>query len=145
MRGAGNNSDLTWSHDVNSSTGPIPLKSIGIVESGEQSGCWLLGMAIDKIKVNTRGLARRQLSKIHLRIHLLGWYVYRLDATDSVIEERGEVDVAWEKQALAASATIGRSFLQQWSEDANRNMNAIPLLLTHLRSSRLRSWRKQYS
>ncbi|KAJ4968395.1 hypothetical protein NE237_015096 [Protea cynaroides] len=87
----------------------------------------LLGMAIDKIKVNTRGLARRQLSKIHRLIDLLGWYVHRLDATDVFLKSGGDADVVWEKQVLAPSAAIVRSFLQQRSEDANRtiSMNAI--------------------
>ncbi|KAM0835488.1 hypothetical protein ACQ4PT_062890 [Festuca glaucescens] len=59
----------------------------------------VLAAAVDEIKVNTCGLARRQLRKIHRFCSLPGWSLRRLDATRVLALKVGEVDDAEAQRA----------------------------------------------
>lgn len=71
----------------------------------------LLQLAIEKIKVNTCLLARRQLQKIH-RLHpQWSWNVHRLDATEAFLKRHRhqDADEAWEKLvAEPANMIVGK-------------------------------------
>ncbi|GMN56259.1 hypothetical protein TIFTF001_025376 [Ficus carica] len=70
----------------------------------------LLKEAIDKVKLNTRRLIRRQRRMILRLQKLFGWDIHFMDATESILSKS---DAIWEQQVVEPAVKILRSFLDQ--------------------------------
>ncbi|KAF4369995.1 hypothetical protein G4B88_016156 [Cannabis sativa] len=70
----------------------------------------ILKEAIDKVKLNTRRLIRRQRRMIVRLQKLFGWDIHVLDATDSILSKSDDI---WEEQVVEPAVKIVRSFLSQ--------------------------------
>ncbi|KAM6595364.1 hypothetical protein CsatA_005888 [Cannabis sativa] len=66
--------------------------------------------AIDKVKLNTRRLIRRQRRMIVRLQKLFGWDIHVLDATDSILSKSDDI---WAEQVVEPAVKIVRSFLSQ--------------------------------
>ncbi|XP_057956356.1 tRNA dimethylallyltransferase 2 [Malania oleifera] len=73
----------------------------------------LLKEAIDKVKVNTRRLVRRQKRMLNRLQTLFGWIIHYVDSTESLISNSGD---SWAAGVVVPSVKIIRSFL---NEDAS--------------------------
>ncbi|XP_030505813.2 tRNA dimethylallyltransferase 2 [Cannabis sativa] len=70
----------------------------------------ILKEAIDKVKLNTRRLIRRQRRMIVRLQKLFGWDIHVLDATDSILSKSDDI---WAEQVVEPAVKIVRSFLSQ--------------------------------
>ncbi|XP_055960277.1 tRNA dimethylallyltransferase 2 isoform X2 [Mercurialis annua] len=68
----------------------------------------LLAEAIDKVKLNTRRLVRRQKRMLTRLTTLFGWNIHYVDATESILCKSDE---SWEAQVVRPAVEIIRSFL----------------------------------
>lgn len=68
----------------------------------------LLEEAIDKVKLNTRRLIRRQRRMIIRLQKLFGWDIHFLDATESILSKSDDI---WAEQVVEPAMKIIRSFL----------------------------------
>ncbi|XP_010521680.1 PREDICTED: tRNA dimethylallyltransferase 2 [Tarenaya hassleriana] len=68
----------------------------------------LLEEAIDRIKLNTRRLLRRQKRRVGRLETLFGWKIYYIDATESISSKSEE---SWAAQVVRPASEIIRSFL----------------------------------
>ncbi|XP_027150732.1 tRNA dimethylallyltransferase 2 isoform X1 [Coffea eugenioides] len=89
----------------------------------------LLTEAIERVKLNTRRLVRRQKRRLGRLQMLFGWSIHFVDATESI--SSGVSDDLWATQVVEPSGRIIRSFLHDNAcSDEPRNgseeMNLIP-------------------
>ncbi|KAL5580293.1 hypothetical protein UlMin_012735 [Ulmus minor] len=70
----------------------------------------LLQEAIDKVKLNTRKLIRRQRRMITRLQKLFGWDIHFIDATESISSKSDDI---WEEEVVEPAVKIVRSFLNQ--------------------------------
>ncbi|XP_010093202.2 tRNA dimethylallyltransferase 2 isoform X1 [Morus notabilis] len=70
----------------------------------------LLKEAIDKVKLNTRRLIRRQRRRIIRLQKLFGWDIHFMDATESILSKSDDI---WAEQVVEPATKIVRSFLDQ--------------------------------
>ncbi|KAF8006497.1 hypothetical protein BT93_K0710 [Corymbia citriodora subsp. variegata] len=77
-----------------------------------QARARLLEKAIEKIKTNTRELARRQLEKIHRLRDLEGWDLHRMNTTEVFLKHgKADANKAWEELVAGPSKIIVDKFL----------------------------------
>lgn len=88
-----------------------------IVDSADENE-WkaLLTEAIEKVKLNTRRLVRRQRRRFNRLQMLFGWNIHYVDATKSIISR---VDDTWAVEVVKPSVGIIKSFLTGESSTEN--------------------------
>ncbi|CAH9094120.1 unnamed protein product [Cuscuta epithymum] len=91
----------------------------------------LLTEAIDKVKMNTRRLVRRQKRRIQRLEVLFGWEIHYIDVTSSIL---GASDEIWAAEVVEPAVEIINSFLnsESCSENTNDNTKDITLKLRDL-------------
>ncbi|RDY11720.1 tRNA dimethylallyltransferase 2, partial [Mucuna pruriens] len=70
----------------------------------------LLEEAIEKVKVNTRRLVRRQKRMLSRLQKLFGWYIHYVDSTESISSKS---EAVWRHQVVESAVTIVQSFLNE--------------------------------
>ncbi|XP_050369956.1 tRNA dimethylallyltransferase 2 isoform X2 [Argentina anserina] len=70
----------------------------------------VLKEAIEKVKLNTRRLVRRQKRRINRLDTMFGWNIHSLDATESILCKS---DATWAAEVVGPAAELIRSFLNQ--------------------------------
>ncbi|KAK9153761.1 hypothetical protein Sjap_001241 [Stephania japonica] len=81
----------------------------------------LLNDAIEKLKINTKRLVRRQRRRFNRLRSLFGWNLHYVDATESLSAlAAGSFDETWSRQVVEPSVNIMRSFL---NEDVTPDLN----------------------
>jgi adenylate isopentenyltransferase (cytokinin synthase) len=103
------------------------LEAEGALEENDALRAGVLAAAVDEIKENTCGLARRQLRKIHRFCGLPGWSLRRLDVTRVLTLKVGEVDdaeaerAAWEADVVGPATWVVKMFLGGMLPDGGRD------------------------
>ncbi|XP_073300962.1 adenylate isopentenyltransferase 3, chloroplastic-like [Primulina huaijiensis] len=108
------NPDADYSRGIRRAIGVPELDNFFRIESfsdDEETRARFLAEAIDRIKMNTRKLACRQLEKILRLRNVKGWELHRLDATDVFRKRGGVSEAAWENIVAGRSAAIVSRFL----------------------------------
>ncbi|OIW08512.1 hypothetical protein TanjilG_03188 [Lupinus angustifolius] len=78
--------------------------------SSDSKSIILLEEAIEKVKVNTRRLVRRQKRMLNRLQTLFGWNIHYVDSTESISSKSDDV---WASQVVESAMKIIRSFLSE--------------------------------
>ncbi|CAL0304029.1 unnamed protein product [Lupinus luteus] len=81
-----------------------------LISSSDSKSIILLEEAIEKVKVNTRRLVRRQKRMLNRLQTLFGWNIHYVDSTESISRKSEEV---WAGQVVESAMKIIRSFLSE--------------------------------
>ncbi|KAK7262196.1 hypothetical protein RJT34_29759 [Clitoria ternatea] len=82
----------------------------GLRNSCDAKSKILLEEAIEKVKVNTRRLARRQKRMLNRLQTLFGWNIHYIDSTESISSKSDDV---WTGQVVESAVKIVKSFLSE--------------------------------
>ncbi|KAI3924922.1 hypothetical protein MKW98_031173 [Papaver atlanticum] len=81
-----------------------------ILNSDDSKQKKLLDEAIDKLKINTKRLVRRQKRRLNRLQTIFGWDLHYVDATEAFL---GDFNEAWARQVVESSVNIIKSFLHE--------------------------------
>ncbi|KAI3934939.1 hypothetical protein MKW92_033077, partial [Papaver armeniacum] len=84
------------------------LKAILNSDDSKQKN--LFDEAIDKLKINTKRLVRRQKRRLNRLQNFFGWDLHYVDATEAFL---GDFNEAWARQVVEPSVNIIKSFLHE--------------------------------
>ncbi|KAG9459050.1 hypothetical protein H6P81_003558 [Aristolochia fimbriata] len=94
----------------------LKVKLRTILSPGETNLKVLLTEAIDKMKLNTRRLVRRQRRRLNRLRTFFGWDIHYVDATEAFLCKTG--DAVWMKQVVEPCVAIIKSFIDDNSSTA---------------------------